>query len=426
MRVTSRKVRSVVKGNNRQKYYLALGSGIFLFCTMHVWHSIRSGTLKRHEHMLKSLRAQQENVGFFREIMNEVREVEEEVIEVVKEEIETVEEEIEWAEKEVESVAAGFGGGVSKELSSIWGADSPGWKLTSGEGLAPPQRKYSFDVDYFAPVPNTKFVFHNKLPKCGSTTMHNIVGLLSRKNNFTYWKIMSGVMKFTDEETLIQALKMRYREPFFLLQHHFWMDFNKYSMHQPTFVNMIRDPIAWFQSHYTFMRFGMNKGRGENDPKLGSDIDDCIKNKEKNCVSNQWTYIEFFCGSEKLCATMKAAYDSGDLDVKRQVLEIVKRRVVNDYFIVGILEQFEDTLQLFETMLPMFYKGAMDAWKSDYIQFRRNQTKTTDKEPLSDFARDYLEKNTLSYELDFYWFTRQLFNERVKALGITPSTNLDT
>ena len=62
---------------------------------------------------------------------------------------------------------------------------------------------------------------------------------------------------------------------------------------------------------------------------------------------------------------MKAAYDSGDLDVKRQVLEIVKRRVVNDYFIVGILEQFEDTLQLFETMLPMFYKGAMDAWKSD-------------------------------------------------------------
>lgn len=44
----------------------------------------------------------------------------------------------------------------------------------------------------------------------------------------------------------------------------------RYSMHQPTFVNMIRDPIAWFQSHYTFMRFGMNKGRGENDPKLGS------------------------------------------------------------------------------------------------------------------------------------------------------------
>lgn len=80
---------------------------------------------------------------------------------------------------------------ASKELSSIWGADSPGWKVTSwgGDKVAPQNRTYSYDVDYFAPVPNTKFIFHNKLPKCGSTTMHNIVGLLSRKNNFTYWKV---------------------------------------------------------------------------------------------------------------------------------------------------------------------------------------------------------------------------------------------
>ena len=63
--------------------------------------------------------------------------------------------------------------------------------------------------------------------------------------------------------------------------------------------------------------------------------------------------------------SMKASYEAGDVDVKRQVLEIVKRRVVKDYFIIGILEQFEDTLALFEIMLPMFYKGATDAWKSD-------------------------------------------------------------
>lgn len=69
---------------------------------------------------------------------------------------------------------------------------------------------------------------------------------------------------------------------------------------------------------------------------------------------------------------------------------------------------------------PVLYVYCLD------IQFRRNQTKTTNKEPLSQFARDYLEKGPLSYETDFYWFTRQLFNERVKSLGITPSTNLDT
>lgn len=417
------KVRSVVKGNTRQKYYLALGAGVFLFAIMHVWHSIRTGTMKRHEAMINRAKmAQQRNMGMWDTMVNEVESVGLGVAEAVKDEVIAIEEDI----AKIEEVAAAEINAVENELSSIWGADSPGWEVVGDENLGPKNRSYKYQVDYFAPVPNTKFVFHNKLPKCGSTTMHNIVGLLSRKNNFTYWKIMSGVMKFTDEETLIQALKMRYREPFFLLQHHFWMDFTKYSMHQPTFVNLIRDPISWFQSHYTFMRFGMNKGRAEDAPKLGSDIDDCIQNKEKNCVSNQWTYIEFFCGSEKLCATMKASYEAGDVDVKRQVLEIVKRRVVKDYFIIGILEQFEDTLALLETMLPMFYKGAMDAWKSDYIQFRRNQTKTSNKEPMSDFARDYLEKGPLSYETDFYWFTRQLFNERIKALGIPPSTNTDT
>ena len=62
---------------------------------------------------------------------------------------------------------------------------------------------------------------------------------------------------------------------------------------------------------------------------------------------------------------MKASYEAGDVDVKRQVLEIVKRRVVKDYFIIGILEQFEDTLKVFETILPSYYSGVLDIWQSD-------------------------------------------------------------
>ena len=39
---------------------------------------------------------------------------------------------------------------VEAELSSIWGADSPGWKVVSGEDLGPKNRTYKYDVDYFA------------------------------------------------------------------------------------------------------------------------------------------------------------------------------------------------------------------------------------------------------------------------------------
>ena len=39
---------------------------------------------------------------------------------------------------------------MEAELSSIWGADSPGWKVVSGEDLGPKNRTYKYDVDYFA------------------------------------------------------------------------------------------------------------------------------------------------------------------------------------------------------------------------------------------------------------------------------------
>ena len=39
---------------------------------------------------------------------------------------------------------------MEAELSSIWGADSPGWKVVSGEELGPKNRTYKYDVDYFA------------------------------------------------------------------------------------------------------------------------------------------------------------------------------------------------------------------------------------------------------------------------------------
>lgn len=118
--------------------------------------------------------------------------------------------------------------GFKARLREWWTGDNPGYRQISPDSVPVEQRQYSFDADFLAAAPNPRFVFHNKLPKTGSTTMHNIVGLLSRRNNFTYWKIMSGVMKFGDESTLVQALRMRYREPFFLLQHHYWMDFETY------------------------------------------------------------------------------------------------------------------------------------------------------------------------------------------------------
>ena len=39
---------------------------------------------------------------------------------------------------------------VENELSSIWGADSPGWEVVGDENLGPKNRSYKYQVDYFA------------------------------------------------------------------------------------------------------------------------------------------------------------------------------------------------------------------------------------------------------------------------------------
>ena len=53
--------------------------------------------------------------------------------------------------------------------------------------------------------------------------------------------------------------------------------------------------------------------------------------------------------------------------MQRAVL-LAKRNIAYRFHVVGILEQFEETLKLFELMLPRYYKGAVDLYFSNEVQ----------------------------------------------------------
>ena len=79
-------------------------------------------------------------------------------------------------------------------------------------------------------------------------------------------------------------------------------------------------------------------------------------------------------------------------------VEIAKRRLrENQYSVVGVLEQFEDTLELFEYMMPEFYGGAMDIFNSEKVQTTKNQTKSLNHQPLSEAAEKKLRGDVLLY-----------------------------
>ena len=85
--------------------------------------------------------------------------------------------------------------------------------------------------------------------------------------------------------------------------------------------------------------------------------------------------MEFFCGSGPECQT--ATNQADEEQFKTRMLEKVpfnffswlknpqaKQRVLNDYFVIGVLEQFEDSLRVFEKLLPRYYRGALDVYHS--------------------------------------------------------------
>merc|ERR1712004_266603 len=136
-------------------------------------------------------------------------------------------------------------------------------------------------------------------------------------------------------------------------------------------------------------------------------IDDCIKNKSPQCKVVPWKYIEFICGNGPSCNSRS------DKTVKRSV-EIAKHALLNRFSLVGILEQFDDTMKLLVKKMPYIFEGIEQANKSPRMAKVRNMTKSVGQVKMNEKSRRYFETGPLKYEYDLYKFARQLFNEQLR------------
>ena len=89
-------------------------------------------------------------------------------------------------------------------------------------------------------------------------------------------------------------------------------------------------------------------------------IDECVRIKHNQCLDITWKYIEFFCGNAFPCQSRGVPETT-----LRQGLEKAMHNVEKNFFVVGVLEQFDDTLHLFEKLLPRFFNGATEVYHSD-------------------------------------------------------------
>lgn len=293
--------------------------------------------------------------------------------------------------------------------------------------------------------PSKRFVFHNKMPKSGSSTMKFILTILAKANDFTLdhqrlcvdielcegndddgangVKVLQNYMKNTLDVT---------EGKYLLLKHHHWLNMTELGLEQATYINVVRDPVARFASRYYFNRFGWGLQAGarrqtwKEEEEINQTLDECVGKGSQECVDALQVMVQYFCGTDANACGTKDPNENEfgvritDWDKTRGATEIAKKHIIQDYYMIGILEHFDETLDLFDIMLPEFFSGAKAASKTDLVQGKQESTKTHGNAGYSNETREILEKGVLRYEMDLYYLCKAVFFKRLEYHGISP------
>lgn len=138
----------------------------------------------------------------------------------------------------------------------------------------------------------------------------------------------------------------------------------------------------------------------------------------------------FFCGHHEDCTPFNT----------KGALERAKRAVEEEYSVVGVLEDLNTTLTVFENYVPKFFKGAKDVYWSTYIfmlyliiiyksnrlfffyfldEIKRYNTinRNIFKPPVTEEVKNIVRQN-FTREIEFYDFCKQRLHKQYVALKL--------
>lgn len=289
---------------------------------------------------------------------------------------------------------------------------------------------------------NAKFVFHNKIPKAGSTTMKWLLVALSKRNGFTLdharWCLTGDRCAEHDpvtgqhidgpdgQEAMLDYIPKKLEEVgdgnYLLLKHHHWFNFTQFGMVEPTYINVARDPVTRYASWYYFERYGWARQEGSRSRFFGGEedktrtLDECVEQGHRECLEPVQVLVKYFCGTDmKQCGMM--ATKGHNWNKVAAATERAKRIIAQKFYVVGVLEHFQATLALFEKMLPEYYAGAPEVSQMPEQEKQRNSSKSSNP-GFSNSTRDALERGVLRYEADIYNLIKSLFYQKLKYYNI--------
>ncbi|KAJ8409746.1 hypothetical protein AAFF_G00218050 [Aldrovandia affinis] len=279
----------------------------------------------------------------------------------------------------------------------------------------------TFVEDHGPPAPRVlpfpSQVVYNRVGKCGSRTVVLLLRILAERHQFNM--VSSDIHNKTrltkHEQVDLMKNISNIPQPYLYTRHVHFLNFTRFRIEQPVYINIIRDPINRFLSNYFFRRFRDWRGEqnhlirtpGMKDDERYLDINVCILENYPECSNPRLFYIiPYFCGQHPQCREPGV-----------WALERAKQNVQENFLLVGILEELEDVLLLLERLLPHFFTDVLSIYKSPDYRKMGNMTGTVRKPTPSREALQVLYQR-MRDEYDFYNFIRDQFHLMKRKIGL--------
>ncbi|VDM51708.1 unnamed protein product [Angiostrongylus costaricensis] len=252
-------------------------------------------------------------------------------------------------------------------------------------------------------------VIYNRIPKTGSTTVTNAVAYdLYKVNGFNVIHLNMTknrqVMSLTDQSEFIANItSWSERKPAFYHGHVAFVDFGRFGIQNPIYINIVREPLERLLSHYYFLRFGDNFRVGLKRSRAGNNetFDECVSRNGHDCDVKQ------------IVAGSKAALDQA------------KKNLIDKYLIVGISEQIRDFIALLDRLVPRFFKGALMHF-DNLSESRAHLRNTKQKYPPNDHTLSMIRRTEVyQLEKEFYEFAKEEFKAIFKKATNGTNNALD-